>query len=306
MDECGQPVSVNSAPELVWLKAEDLEIALAPTLAGGIAALTWRGIDILRPADDQTLRSRNPLGLASFPLVPFSGRIAAGRFEFGGRVVTLSPTNQGHAIHGQGWQGIWQCNVQSAHAAKLSFDHLAGEWPWAYRAEQSFELRQNRLTQTLRIENLADTPMPAGLGVHPYFPRTADIQLRARIDGYFPNDAAMLPTMRTIKPTVWDWTDGKLVNPPIDHQFTGWNGHAEIWWPSRGVHLAMSTQPPMSYLVVYAPSDHDFVCVEPVSHANNALNRSPDGAQDGIKVLAPGQQMAICVTLEINPLNSGE
>lgn len=76
-------------------------------------------------------------------------------------------------------------------------------------------------------------------------------------------------------------------------------------WPSRGVHVAMTTQPPMNYLVVCAPPEQDFVCVEPVSHANNALNRSPNGAQDGIKVLAPGQRMAICVTLAINPLSDG-
>ncbi len=293
--------------DVVTLCDGDLRLHLAPAAGGRIAAFKWRDIDVIQPADLHGLTTENPLDLGSFPMVPFGGRIAAGRFEFDGRIVSLSPNlaDQPHAIHGQGWQRVWQCTAQSVNAAQLSFDHPAGEWPWAYRAEQTYQLRQNRLIQTLSIENRADTPMPAGLGLHPYFPRTADMQLRAQIEGYFPNDAEMLPTSQTAAPKAWDWTKGRTLTPSVDHQFTGWNGGAEIWWPSRGVHVAMTTQPPMDYLVVYAPPGQDYACIEPVSHANNALNRSTNGTRDGIKALAPGQRMTICVTLEINPLSSG-
>ena len=299
---------VIKSADLVTLSAGDLQLDLAPAVGGGIAGFKWRGIDLLRPADPHDLATKNPLGLGSFPMVPFSGRIANGRFEFDGRIVNLLPmlADQDHALHGQGWQRMWTCTARSANKAQLCFDHPLGEWPWAYRAEQSFDLRESRLIQTLSLENHSDTPMPAGLGLHPYFPRTADMQLRAQVDGYFPNDIQMLPGARSPPPKAWDWAHGMTLSPPIDHQFTGWDGRAEIWWPSRGVHVAMTTVPPLDYLVVYAPPGQDYACIEPVSHANNGLNRSANGAQDGMKVLAPRQRMTICVTLEITSLNSGE
>ena len=49
------------------------------------------------------------------------------------------------------------------------FEGGADEWPWRYRAEQQFQLNPSALTVSLSIENLAQSPMPAMLGLHPYF-----------------------------------------------------------------------------------------------------------------------------------------
>jgi aldose 1-epimerase len=288
---------------IITLNRGDLALNLAPAVGGGIAGFTWRGLDVLRPASADSLRARDPLGLSCYPLTPFCGRIAKGRFEFEGRFVDL-PANlpgQSHAIHGQAWQAPWTCEVHSSGHGRMHYEHSAGDWPWAYRVEQVFELQDDRLVQTLSLENHGDSPMPAGMGLHPFFPRTADLKLVAPVTGYFPNDGDMLPGRVSKIPSGWDWTKGQILTPSIDHQFTGWNGTAQLIWPSRGLQVTMTTDPELSYLVVYAPPGKDFVCVEPVSHANNGLNRSPNGTRDGMKVLAPGQRMTICVTLEMKP-----
>ena len=80
---------------LLELSAGSLRAALAPHVGGSLAsfsrvfgaARTHAGIDWLRPASPQDLDRLNPLGMASFPLVPFCNRIRNGRASFGGREI---------------------------------------------------------------------------------------------------------------------------------------------------------------------------------------------------------------------------
>ena len=64
------------------LQAGDLELVVDAERGGSILSFTERGFDLLRPWDGQ---SDDPRRYASFPLVPFAGRIDHGRFRFGGR-----------------------------------------------------------------------------------------------------------------------------------------------------------------------------------------------------------------------------
>src|SRR5437867_6886737 len=111
---------------------------------------------------------------AAFPLVPYSNRIRDGRFLFRGRAVALplNPPPERHSIHGHGWQAAWRALETSASAALLEYRHPADAWPWAYRATQRFTLTPAGLGVELTLANESDSPMPAGLGWHPYFPRT--------------------------------------------------------------------------------------------------------------------------------------
>ncbi|HEY0822292.1 MAG TPA: aldose 1-epimerase, partial [Ramlibacter sp.] len=91
------PVSagpVDSQP-LVLLKAGELRVVLAPQCGGSIAGFSrhWREgrrvreLHWLRPATAAGLVARNPLAMASFPLVPFCNRIRNGRAQFEGREI---------------------------------------------------------------------------------------------------------------------------------------------------------------------------------------------------------------------------
>ena len=151
------------------LAAGDSRLTPAPAIGGGVAGLTWRGLDILRHTPDAALASGDPLALGAFPLVPFAGRITGGTFEFAGRRVLLPPNLAGErdAIHGQGWRNAWRVGERSPSRARLIFDHRASDWPWDYRAEQTLDLSDRALVHTLSVLNTSSTPMPAGLGLHP-------------------------------------------------------------------------------------------------------------------------------------------
>ena len=70
-----------------------------------------------------------------------------------------------------GRPGPWR--IGAATEVVLEHRHAAGEWPWAYRATQRFSLTPAALNVEMVVTNESGTTMPAGLGWHPYFPRTA-------------------------------------------------------------------------------------------------------------------------------------
>jgi len=287
----------ESQPELVELRAGETTLSLAPAIGGGVAALRWRGHDILRPARTESLRAADPLGLGSFPLTPFAGRITAGRFVFDGRAIELPANLAGEAaaIHGQGWRQPWLVASSSAATARLTFNHAAGAWPWDYRAEQTFALEDGVLIHGLTVTNASERPMPAGLGLHPYFRRDADTRLEAQVGGVFMTpDGPPAPL-----PAAWDWRRDPPLTAFVDHQFSGWTGTARVSWPSRGLSATLTAQPPTPYLVVFAPAGEDYFCVEPVSHQLDAVNHSPGGADHGMRVLAEGETTSLVMRLDV-------
>ena len=139
--------------------------------------------------------------------------------------------------------------------------------------------------------------MPAGLGLHPYFPRRPGARLWARVGGVFPGpDLPASPP-----PTGWNWNEDQRIDAPVDHQFDGWGGLARVTWPDLGLVLEMSSE--VRFLVVYAPPGEAYFCVEPVGHQLNAVNLSSGGGGHGMTVLAPGERVSIRVRFAVTDLS---
>lgn len=286
----------------------DLECLLCPDRGGAIARLTVQGPDgpvaLLRPASDWALRHGSAVDMGCFPLVPFSNRIAAGRFDFDGRTVALPLNMAGcpHAIHGDGWQAPWTVTERTDGAARLVLDHAGQGWPWRYRAVQDIALEEDGLTVLLDLTNEDDRPMPAGIGLHPYFPKPPGTRLSARVGGVWMNDPSLLPMDRAALPEEWCFPDGVVMDRTVlDNGFTGWDGRATLDWPSLGLRLTVTADGPFGHLVIYAPPGEDYLCVEPVSHMTDAVNRGRE-ADAGLRVLAPGESLRGTMRLSLSPL----
>ena len=118
---------------MVRLHRGGVELDLCPHVGGAITGLRWRGRDVLRPAGPACLNGGDPLFASSFPLVPFSNRIADARFAFQGRVYQLERNlpPEPHAIHGQGWQSPWAvAQASGAGRAELDFEHAVAGTPF--------------------------------------------------------------------------------------------------------------------------------------------------------------------------------
>ena len=271
--------------------------SLHPDLGGAIARLTVDGRDILRPtADGET----DILQVACFPLVPYANRIAEGRFSFGGREVVLPalPQFAPHALHGDGWLSAWEVLDQDGTSARLIYRHTVGAWPWAYEAEQLFALTETGLRVDLLVRNTSDAPMPAGLGLHPYFPVGPDTRLTLAAASVWRAEGSLIPTAQVGTDEVLDWSLGRTVAdaPFVDHCYAGWDGVARLDDASRAITVRASANAAWAH--VYAPGE-DFCCVEPVTHRPNALH-APAGEASGLAVLHPGESLAMWMEIAVD------
>ena len=289
---------------MLTLRRDHCEVVLCPEIGGSIAGfrseIDGRVVDWLRPAGPTSLARGDPLGCACFPLVPYSNRIRDGCFVFEGREIRL-PRNFGdhpHSIHGHGWQVPWKVAETTADAAVMEYHHRADAWPFDYTARQHVRLDGEGLTVTLELVNRSEGTMPAGLGLHPYFPRTAETRVVAQVSELWQVDTEVMPLARVRPEGAMDLTRGVFADRvALDNVYTGWDGRATIEWPERRAKLDMTAfEPtslePLGFLVLFTPAGEDFFCVEPVSHCTDAFNMAAAGAADtGLRVLAPGQRL---------------
>ncbi len=292
---------------MLALRADQASLVLAPERGGAILGWTRGKVALLRHASPRALFPGEVGEMAAFPLLPYSNRIAHGCFRFAGAAhrLALNFGDHPHSIHGVGWQRAWHVTGTAGDAATLALHHAPdADWPFAFSAEQRFRLTATALHVALAITNRHTAPAPAGLGLHPYFPRTsansprasatlprasatlprASATLRFHAEAVWRNGADHLPSERIGIPPGWDHSTGrKLGDVALDNCFEGWDGTATLTWPDRGMTIAADG--PFRHLVVYTPPGQDFCCVEPVSHMNDAINRG------AMHVLEPGDTL---------------
>jgi aldose 1-epimerase len=278
------------------LDAGDYRLVLAPARCGSVARFDWRGEPLFRPTCGPSI-----LDTACFPLAPFSNRIAQGAFRFGGTDVRLAPNfpggGQPHPLHGLGWLAAWEVAEHSARWVVLRHVYTAAEWPWDYLAEQRFELTSFGLLHSLSVTNRSTGPMPAGLGFHPYFPRMPQTRYRGLRCGEWQTVPDGLPQMLDERAEAIDWWQGQPADTrAVDTVYTRREGPLELMWPERDITLTLAPSDNLGFTVVYTPVGADFLCVEPVSHATDAINRN------GMQALAPNETLLAYVAYHADSL----
>ncbi|MFA9200403.1 MAG: hypothetical protein ACEQR8_04325 [Cypionkella sp.] len=275
------PIALAGGPYRAWLD---------PSCGGSLAALKWHGRDLLRPQ-----RGGGVLASASFPLVPFCNRIAGSAFACGGRTIALSPNHPEApgepVLHGFGWLNRWAAERLAGDAARLAWRHERGEWPWRFETVQDVGLGDEGAVLRLAATNLDDTPMPVGLGFHPYFPRSGvslyrGLHLAERQPGG--------TLLRAADPR--DWWDGADVGTRLVDTTYAWRqGPLAIEWPRERLGLILDPSDELAFTHVYVPPGGTAFCVEPVSHLPEAFHSQAPA--DGWRVLAPGERMTVSLRL---------
>ena len=292
---------------MIELCSGSLRAVVLPAAGGGLARLDWLGgaapMAVLRPAPDGVALPL-PGQMACFPLVPWSNRIAPAGFEFEGRRITPTPTREGEPcpIHGEGWRLPWHVEARDESSVVLSLYRRDGS-PFAFTAHLAYTLSPNTLRVTLKVTNNGSHPLPFGLGLHPWMPAPEDALIRAPADGVWLSGTDKLPAERSALPQAWDFAgDVPRPLPPggVDNAFTGWNGSAQIDWPSWRLRLRIRAD--MAYYILYSPPGKDFFCFEPVDHPINAHNLPGGAVANGLTVLAPGQDLRRTVRFAVEEI----
>lgn len=259
----------------IELTCADYRMMLAPQAGGTILSFTHREQNILRPASALDDVIEDPREAACYPCVPWFGRTEQ-KFTYEDQKHTIMPTlpiaDPDNPLHGYGWISSWKILERQAHSALLGLNYIPspGTFPFAFSATQEFTLSEEGLKITLAIQNPGAKPIPAGIGLHPFFNRDpqSHIRFKSSADMNPYNSLSAVPSEHT------------------DHSYDGFGGMAEIVNGGHAIH--MKSDAPILHL--YAPSDESFFCLEPVSHLPGQLEATK---------LKPGETKSISLRLGV-------
>lgn len=283
--------------EEVRLTSESIEVVVLPDVGARLHRLRAFGHDLLRTPDDPAMHADDPFSWGAYVMAPWCNRIEPGLVEVGSqRVKVGSNFPDGSAIHGQVHSRPWQSSGDGTFTVQAG----AEGWPWLYEVVQRIEIGDQSVRLDYRLINRSPDPMPAGLGIHPWFvkpvlvairgeavhPTNTGTQARAEpVDGLFD-----LRTLTSMAPDL-DATWADLATPQV-----------ELAWPTMGVGATMRITAPTTYVVAASPADLDAVAVEPQTHAAQGLWRLLNGQPGGLTMLDPGQELGLGVELAFERL----
>lgn len=279
--------------DLLTIADGPIRVELLPGVGARFHRLRVFGHDLLRTPDDPAEHARDPFRWGAYVMAPWCNRIAAAPTDVHGRVVNL-PSNfpDGTAIHGQVYDACWDVEPDGS----LSFVGGGDGWPWPYRCSLSVSATDSVLTVNQSLTNLADAPMPAGLGLHPWFRRPLDLRINA--DDVLPSN---LDPDVSVEPVSGPW-DLRAIRPVPDDLDATWLAPAdpavELHWPATGVRAVMRVRSDAGVCIVGAsPSSLDAVAIEPQTHAPHALRRFLRDEPGGLTVIEPGGRMGLTIEL---------
>jgi aldose 1-epimerase len=268
------------------LESGDWRAELLPEAGVAFRSLTLAGRDVLR---------RIPAGAdpnngfhGAFIMAPWTNRLEDGRIVVGGveHRMPINRPNEGNSLHGFIRDLAWVVEEQAGDRAVFtaSLDHA----PFRCAARLVVALSDAGLSFALTLANVGDAPTPMGMGWHPWFARPAGTRLRVRATTVFGRDARNIST--GARPSAGlNGDDAVLLG--LDTHFAGWDGEATVTWPD-GTGITLRAEGDWARnLQVFAPRGGDVLCVEPVSHVPDAVNRPGNAAHGAMHVLSPGESL---------------
>ncbi|MBA2609820.1 MAG: hypothetical protein H0U92_12820 [Actinobacteria bacterium] len=267
--------------DAIALRAGSVMATIYPTAGGRLGQLAFDSTPVLRGPDNGAAE----MGWGywgSYALLPWSNRIPGGEFSFEGRALRVPVSwEDGSALHGLAARMPWTVERAEPGVAELSID--IDEGPYQVQGWQRFVVTDGGLEQQLGVTNRGSERVPAGLGIHPWF-RVSDVRVPASL--MWPGEP--MPTgppvavgppedLRTARPV-----------PPMDRCYTGLTERAvEV----GGIRL--SWDGPITQVVVYS-GEPDWVCVEPVTMANDGFRLADERVPGaGVVGLDPGESLTV-------------
>jgi aldose 1-epimerase len=274
-----------------------IEVVVLPQVGARLHRLRAFGHDLLRTPNDPAVHVEDPFFWGAYVMAPWCNRIAAELIEFGSRRIHLAPNfGDGTAIHGQVYSRPWRAQDDGSLVVSAG-----GEgWPWRYEVRMRLAVDGASVRIRLDLTNVDDEPMPAGLGIHPWFQKPLRIAIHA--DRVFPDnldgDAEPRPVTGPLDlrvlgeiPDDLDATWADVADPAVD-----------LEWPGRvRARMVIETRP--GFVVAASPRQPPAVAVEPQTHAPQGIRRLMNGEPAALAMLAPGGTLSIAIRLDCEPLN---
>jgi aldose 1-epimerase len=246
-------------------------------------------------------------------LWPWANRIDQDAYWVNGKRYLLNPDlgnlrrdgNQ-KPIHGLlMFSPYWQIAAMTASGesaqvtSKLDFrryPELMAQFPFAHTVEMTYRLQNGVLEVETVIINEGAEALPVAAGYHPYFrlhdtPRDSwKVHVAAR--EHVVLSELLVPTGER-KPVSFK-DPQPLAGTKIDDVFTGLirggDGRAHFYVAGSKEKISVLYGPKYTVAIVYAPSERDFICFEPMAAVTNAFNLAHKGKFKELQTVPPGGQ----------------
>lgn len=285
-----------SPPAILAMGSGQLEVELLPEVGARLHRIRAFGYDLLRTPPHIDAHREAPIFWGAYPMAPWCNRARPGRRHVAGRSVDLAPNfDDGSAIHGVVGAVPWK----RRGTGSLGLEVDAGRWPWGFDIQLDIELEQSALGLRYRLVNQANAPMPAGLGLHPWFRTPLEVRLPARAVYRSNIGSAPVP-----EPVDGPFDLARRATPAADLDAT-WTGldeqTIELAWPDAGIVglLSVETSAPAVLVALASPATLDAVAIEPQTHGPDALRRLASGEADAPIMLPPGAALTLDLRLEV-------
>ena len=271
----------------VVLRAGETAFAVLPEVGLVGASLTHRGSEYLDFAGADRVRAGHTTGMPL--LAPWANRLSSDRYRSGSTKVDLAGQDlhrdaSGLPIHGllvgrRGWE-VLSVRTRSGEASLAArFDasadaELMEAFPFEHEIGVAFAVTGGRLTVTTSIEATGRRAVPVSFGWHPYF-RLPDAA-RDRLRLVLPERTRLVTDERGI-PDGGEVSDRpgtvKLASRSFDDGFRlGGVRQFVLAAGRRRASVVFDRNYPFAQ--VYSPEGADFVAIEPMTAAVDALVQS--------------------------------
>lgn len=302
------------------LHSPELEVTMIPRLGNNIIAmrdLTYERDVIRRPGEgDLSFYLQKPYHFGIPILIP-PGRIRKGHFEYEGVQYQFdqNTANDNH-IHGLHRNQSWRCSdIEeddegcSVTTELLTEDdpHWIEQFPVPLRLEMTYRLQGPRLSQTLKVTNLGNQPVPFGLGYHTWFMVDGEPsrwQVTLPVSGIYEQDSELVPTGRLEElGNLQQLTSGlRLQDTNLDTLMRASEGPAHaslVRDDGYEVHYTVDEQY-FKHWVLYTKGECDqFLCIEPYTWLSNAPNLNLPDSYTGLIRLEPEKPIELNSTIQI-------
>jgi len=234
-----------------------------------------------------------------------------------------NPGAEKHSIHGLMRRSRFEHVIvrsgaqDSAVNATLHAGDFDGHWLSDTDVEVQTSLSHESFAMTVTAKNVGSRPLPMGIGWHPYFllpsgdRQQARLHLPSEMRAVMNNYDDSFTTGRrvSVQDTPYDFSAAggvALGTQYLDDNYSNLNYGpnkatvSEIIDPAANYGLRLITMSPhITSIQVYAPTNKNFVAIEPQFNLPDPYNRNWGNIDTGMVLLQPGQSVSWQVRLEL-------
>ncbi len=261
----------------------DSKVVLCPERGGIVISCRLRGIELLYLDRDTFLNPQANIRGGIPVLFPIAGQLVNGEYEWNGQTYKMKNHGVARILP---WEVIATNTENEASitvALHSNADTLA-VYPFEFELRFTYKLQDGNLTIDQQYKNLSQQAMPMVAGFHPYF-ATEGKNLT-----YVTDSTRMLDyNDKQEKPF-----NGSLnLETMVESAALLDAAQPRITFPlAQGRKVKLSYSEQFRYVVLWSVEGKPFVCVEPWTALNEALND-----KEGLLLVSPGNTQSLTLNI---------